>query len=76
MDLRERVATLGRVGPASTPVVTVYLGTRWADEHQRARVRIFLKNELAQARRASTREPPRRTWTGSKRRARPCSTRP
>ncbi|HTI55154.1 MAG TPA: Vms1/Ankzf1 family peptidyl-tRNA hydrolase [Verrucomicrobiae bacterium] len=53
MDLSGRVAALGRIGPASTPVVTVYLGTRWADEHQRARVRIFLKNELAQARRAS-----------------------
>jgi peptide subunit release factor 1 (eRF1) len=53
MDLRERVAALGRLGPVSTPVVSVYLGTRWADEHQRARVRIFLKNELAQARRAS-----------------------
>jgi peptide subunit release factor 1 (eRF1) len=53
MDLSGRVAALGRIGPASTPVVTVYLGTRWADEHQRDRVRIFLKNELAQARRAS-----------------------
>ena len=53
MDLGGRVAALGRIGRASTPVVTVYLSTRWADEHQRARVRIFLKNELAQARRAS-----------------------
>ena len=32
------------------PVVSVYLDTRWADEHQRDRVRIFLKNELARAR--------------------------
>lgn len=53
MDLSGRVAALGRIGPASTPVVTVYLGTRWADEQQRDRVRIFLKNELAKARRAS-----------------------
>jgi peptide subunit release factor 1 (eRF1) len=53
MDLKGRVAALGRIGPASTPVVTVYLGTRWADQHQRDRVRIFLKNELAQARRAA-----------------------
>jgi len=53
MDLRERVAALERIGAASTPVISVYLGTRWADEHQRGRVRIFLKNELAQARRAS-----------------------
>jgi peptide subunit release factor 1 (eRF1) len=51
MDLSERVAELSKIGPASTPVVTVYLNTRWADEHQRGRVRIFLKNELAEARR-------------------------
>ena len=53
MDLSERVTALGKLESASTPVVTVYLGTRWADEHQRDRVRIFLKNELAQARRAA-----------------------
>jgi len=51
MDLSERVAELSKIGPAPTPVVTVYLNTRWADEHQRGRVRIFLKNELAEARR-------------------------
>jgi len=51
MDLSERVAKLSKIGPAPTPVVTVYLNTRWADEHQRGRVRIFLKNELAEARR-------------------------
>ena len=52
MDLKDRMTKLGRIGPAPTPVVTVYLNTRWADEHQRDRVRIFLKSELAEARRA------------------------
>jgi peptide subunit release factor 1 (eRF1) len=55
MDLTERVAELSRIGSADTPVVTVYLNIRWADEHQRDRVRIFLKNELAEARRAGPR---------------------
>ncbi len=31
-------------------MVSVYLDTRWADEHQRDRVRVFLKNELRRAR--------------------------
>jgi peptide subunit release factor 1 (eRF1) len=33
-------------------VVSVYLDTCWSDEHQRERVRIFLKNEIAKAREA------------------------
>jgi peptide subunit release factor 1 (eRF1) len=42
---------LGKIDRAPAPVVTVYLNIHWADEHQRDRVRIFLKNELARARR-------------------------
>lgn len=53
MDLKDRMTELARIGPAPTPVVTVYLDTHWTDEHQRDRVRIFLKNELAKARRAA-----------------------
>lgn len=56
MELKDRLAELARIGPAPTAVVSVYLDTRWADEHQRDRVRIFLKNELAAARQAG---PPR-----------------
>jgi len=51
MDLRARMAELARITAAPTSVVSVYLDTRWTDEQQRDRVRIFLKNELAQARR-------------------------
>jgi peptide subunit release factor 1 (eRF1) len=50
MDLRERVNALARLGEAASPVVSVYLDTRWADEHQRERVRVFLKNNLREAR--------------------------
>ncbi len=42
-----------RVALNFLPVVSVYLNTRWADEHQRDRVRIFLKNELTRAREAT-----------------------
>jgi peptide subunit release factor 1 (eRF1) len=52
MDLNARLTKLGKIDQAPGPVVSVYLNTRWADEHQRNRVRIFLKNQLAEARRA------------------------
>ena len=55
MDLRARMAELAKIGKAETPVVSVYLDTRWSDEHQRDRVRIFLKNEIAKAREARSR---------------------
>jgi peptide subunit release factor 1 (eRF1) len=52
MELKARLAELARWDPAAAPVVSVYLNTRWADEQQRERVRIFLKNELRRAREA------------------------
>ena len=50
MELRDRLTALARIEQAPTPVVSVYLATRWADEHERGRARIFLKNELRRAR--------------------------
>lgn len=50
MDVRERLAELARLTGAASPVVSVYLNTRWHDEHQRERVRVFLKNELRRTR--------------------------
>ena len=55
MDLRARMAELAKIGKTEAPVVSVYLDTRWSDEHQRDRVRIFLKNEIAKARDARSR---------------------
>jgi peptide subunit release factor 1 (eRF1) len=52
MDLHTRMSELSRVAKSETPVVSVYLDTRWSDEHQRDRVRIFLKNEIAKSREA------------------------
>lgn len=51
MDLRARVTELAKL-KSETPVVSVYLNTRWADEQQRERVRVFLKAELRRARKA------------------------
>jgi hypothetical protein len=48
VDIRARLAELKRLGGG--PTVSVYLNTRWADEHQRERVRVFLKTELRRAR--------------------------
>ena len=47
-----QVSELARIVGAPAPVVSVYLDTRWTDEHQRDRARIFLKNELRRARAA------------------------
>jgi peptide chain release factor subunit 1 len=52
MDPSVRLTELAKIERAETPVVSVYLNTRWSDQHQRDRVRVFLKNELARARRA------------------------
>jgi hypothetical protein len=52
MELRDRLTALARIETAPTPVVSVYLSTRWADEQQRERARIFLKGELRRAREA------------------------
>ena len=51
MDFTAQLTRLAKIKDAATPVVSVYLNTRWADEHQRDRIRVFLKNELRKARR-------------------------
>src|SRR5438477_13113801 len=51
-DVQARLAELAKLPPGSRPVVSVYLNTRWTDENQRERVRIFLKNHLREARAA------------------------
>ena len=53
MDLRARLTELATITGSPTPVVSVYLNTRWADEQQRERVRVFIKNEIRRARHAA-----------------------
>jgi hypothetical protein len=33
-----RLQTLARTTPGAVPIISVYLDTRWSDEHQRKRV--------------------------------------
>lgn len=51
-DAAMRLRRLAKISGPASPVVTVYLNTRWADEHQRDRVRLFLAGELRKARTA------------------------
>jgi hypothetical protein len=44
-----KLQELARTEPGLAPVVSVYLDTGWTDEHQRERVRIFLKEEVRKA---------------------------
>ncbi len=55
MDFNGRLVELSKIAGAPAPVVSVYLNTRWVDEHQRDRVRVFLKNELRKARQGAGR---------------------
>lgn len=48
--LPERLTDLARLEPGLVPVVSVYLDTRWTDEHQRDRVRVFVKTQARAAR--------------------------
>jgi peptide chain release factor subunit 1 len=55
-DITTLLARLERL-PATHPgVVSVYLNTRWSDEHQRDRTRVFLTRELRRAREAGAAE--------------------
>jgi peptide subunit release factor 1 (eRF1) len=48
-DVIAKLTELARLAPARQPVISVYLDTRWTDEHQRDRVRVFLENERRKA---------------------------
>ena len=52
MDVSARLTELAKIRGARTPVVSVYLNTRWADEHQTGTGPRLLKNEILRARRA------------------------
>jgi peptide chain release factor subunit 1 len=68
-DIKARLAVLAKWEASDVPVVSVYLNTRWADEQQRERVRIFLKNELRRAREAGRARPEDLDWIEAQGRA-------
>jgi hypothetical protein len=47
--LTDSLSRLARIVPGQAPVISVYLHARAHDEHQRERVRVFLKNESRRA---------------------------
>jgi len=49
-DIRERLRALAAIEDPASAVVSLYLDTRWTDEHQRDRARLFVANELRRAR--------------------------
>ena len=51
-DVRAQLSALARITDAPSPVVSVYLRTRWGDEQQREWVRVFLSAEPKKARQA------------------------
>jgi peptide subunit release factor 1 (eRF1) len=54
MSLQDRITRLAKLH-VPTGVVSVYLNTRWADEHQRDRTRLFVREEVQRARHARAR---------------------
>lgn len=49
-DVKAIISELASVGAEGPPIVTLYLDTRWADEHQRERVRLFFNDRAREAR--------------------------
>jgi peptide chain release factor subunit 1 len=56
MSLTEQIVRLAKLKDSPAPVVSAYLNTRWADEHQRDRTRVLLKRELRRAREGASAE--------------------
>jgi hypothetical protein len=49
IDVATTLRELARSEPRDAPVISVYLDTRWIDEHQRERVRAFVKSAVRRA---------------------------
>jgi hypothetical protein len=68
-DIAARIARLQHLPPARPGVVSVYLNTRWSNEHQRDRTRVFLARELHRAREAGVAAPEDLDWIDGQGRA-------
>jgi peptide chain release factor subunit 1 len=47
--MRAEIKRLARLEEGDYPFISIYLNTKWSDEHQRERIRLFIKNELKKA---------------------------
>jgi len=46
MDIKSEIRKLARIAESPFPFFSLYLNTKWDDEQQRDRIRLFTKNEL------------------------------
>jgi peptide chain release factor subunit 1 len=46
MDIRSEIRKLARIEESPFPFLSLYLNTKWDNEQQRERIRLFTKNEL------------------------------
>jgi len=46
MDMRSEIRKLARIEEGPYPFLSLYLNTKWDDEQQRERIRLFTKNQL------------------------------
>jgi hypothetical protein len=46
MDMRSEIKKLARIEDGQHPFLSLYLNTKWDDEQQRERIRLFTKNQL------------------------------
>jgi peptide chain release factor subunit 1 len=49
MDIKKEIRKLANIPETDHPFISLYLNTKWQDEKQRKRVRLFVKNELKEA---------------------------
>jgi len=49
MDMRNEIRKLARIEEGAYPFLSLYLNTKWDDEQQRERIRLFTKNQLKKA---------------------------
>ncbi len=49
MDIKREIKRLAKIPETDYPFLSLYLNTKWEDEKQRRRVRLFVKNELKEA---------------------------
>jgi peptide chain release factor subunit 1 len=49
MDMRSEIRKLARLEETPYPFLSLYLNTKWDDEQQRERIRLFTKNQLKKA---------------------------
>ena len=49
MDIKRAIRRLAKIPETDYPFISLYLNTKWEDEKQRQRVRLFVKNEFKEA---------------------------